>query len=152
MLPKFKMAAKDQIHIFVGAKNRKIHVVNYLNFTITFPMIWKCEVLLNFKMAATVHRQNVCMGKNLTVRTYSNSTITFPMIWRCAGDIFKALLKFKMAATNQFHFYGHKNSILQSHSMIWRCAGDIFKILLKFKNVCHGLFSFFYAQKLKYLK
>ena len=32
---------------------------------------------------------------------YSNFTITFHMIWRCAGDFFKVLLKFKMAATDQ---------------------------------------------------
>ena len=37
----------------------------------------------------------------LKVRNYSNFTITFPMIWRCAGDFFKVLLKFKMAATDQ---------------------------------------------------
>ena len=35
------------------------------------------------------------------VRYYSNFTITFPMIWRCAGNFFKVLLKFKMAATDQ---------------------------------------------------
>ena len=43
----------------------------------------------------------------LKVRNYSNFTITFPMIWRCAGDFFKVLPKFKMAATDQ---------ILTSHS------------------------------------
>ena len=37
----------------------------------------------------------------LKVRNYSNFTITFPMIWRCAGDFFKVLLIFKMAATDQ---------------------------------------------------
>ena len=56
--------------IFVGAKTLKLKVSNYLNFTITFPMIWKC-----------------------------------------AGDFFKVLLKFKMAATDQFIFLvGAKNS------------------------------------------
>ena len=35
------------------------------------------------------------------VRNYSNFTITFPTIWRCAGDFFKVLLKFKMAATDR---------------------------------------------------
>ena len=28
------------------------------------------------------------------------------MIGRCAGDFFEVLLKFKMAATNQFYFLG----------------------------------------------
>ena len=42
----------------------------------------------------------------LKVRKYSNFTITFPMIWRCAGDFFKVLLKFKMAATDQLLFFG----------------------------------------------
>ena len=33
------------------------------------------------------------------------------MIWRCAGDFFKVLLKFKMAATDQLKFFGGcKNS------------------------------------------
>ena len=39
----------------------------------------------------------------LKVRNYSNFAITFPTILRCAGDFFKVLLKFKMAATNQLH-------------------------------------------------
>ena len=55
MLPKFKMAARGQL---VGAKTPKLEVGNYSNFTITFPMIWRCaddffKVLLKFKMAAT---------------------------------------------------------------------------------------------------
>ena len=42
----------------------------------------------------------------LKVRIFFNFTITFPTIWRCAGDFFKGLLKFKMAATDQLHFFG----------------------------------------------
>ena len=38
MLPKFKMAARGQLQIFLWAQK----VRNYLNFTITFPMIWRC--------------------------------------------------------------------------------------------------------------
>ena len=50
-------------------------------------------------------------AKTLKVRNYSNFTITFPTIWRCAGDISKALLKFKMVDTEQLQFFGgHKNS------------------------------------------
>ena len=44
--------------------------------------------------------------QKLKVRNYLNFTITFPTIWRCAGDIFKVLLKFEMAATDQFKFLG----------------------------------------------
>ena len=40
---------------------------------------------------------------------FSNLTITFCTIWRCAGDFFKVLLKFKLAATDQL-FCGRKNS------------------------------------------
>ena len=43
--------------------------------------------------------------KKPKVRNYSNFTITFPTIWRCAGDIFKVLLKLKMAATDQPKFF-----------------------------------------------
>ena len=31
--------------------------------------------------------------------------MAFPMIWRCAGDFFKVLLIFKMAATDQLNFF-----------------------------------------------
>ena len=34
------------------------------------------------------------------VRNYS-----FPTIWKCAGDFFKVLRKFKMAATDQVQFF-----------------------------------------------
>ena len=53
----------------------------------------------------------------LEVRNDSNFTITFPTIWRCAGDFFKVLLKFKMAATDQLQFFGGQFFlILTSHS------------------------------------
>ena len=75
MLPKSKMAARGQHNFFcgfcwnsklppritfnfsVGAKTQKLKVINYSNFAITFPTIWRCagdclEVLLKFKMAA----------------------------------------------------------------------------------------------------
>ena len=44
----------------------------------------------------------------LEVRNYSNITIAFPTIGRCAGDFFKVLLKFKMAATDQLQFFGKR--------------------------------------------
>ena len=46
----------------------------------------------------------------LNVRNYLNSTITFPTIWRCAGDIFKVLLKFEMAATDQLQLFGWRKN------------------------------------------
>ena len=47
----------------------------------------------------------------LKVRNFSNFTSIFPTIWKCAGDFFKVVLKFKMAATDQLQFFGgRKNS------------------------------------------
>ena len=54
--------------------------------------------------------------KKLKVRNYSNFTITFPTIWRCAGDIFKVLLKFKMAATDQLQFFG---GVQKLKKLVW---------------------------------
>ena len=100
----------------------------------------------------------------LEVRNYSNFTKTFPMIWRCAGDFFKVLLKFKMAATNQFEFFGgaktQKNCLVnffsqfnitfQATCMTWGCASDFLKMLPKFKMAARGQLQFFLsAQKLK---
>ena len=75
----------------------------------------------------------------LKVRNYSNLAITFPTIWRCAGDFFTVLQKFKMAATDQLHFFlwaqKLKNLeseiilILQSHSPLY---GDVQVIVLRF--------------------
>ena len=54
---------------FVGAKTSKLGVRNYSNFTITFPMIWRCagdffKVLLKFKMAGTDQLNFFWVGKN----------------------------------------------------------------------------------------
>ena len=52
------MAAGGRLQFFiVSAKTRKLKVGNNLNFTITFPTIWRCasdffKDLLKFKMAA----------------------------------------------------------------------------------------------------
>ena len=56
------------------------------------------------KMAARGQLQKNLWAQKL--RYYSNFTIIFPTIWRCAGDFFKVLLKFKMAATDQLQFFG----------------------------------------------
>ena len=58
VLLKFKMAVTDQLKCFFRAqKLKKIKGGNYVNFTITFPTIWRCvcdffKVLLKFIMAA----------------------------------------------------------------------------------------------------
>ena len=58
MLPKFKMAARGQLQIFLWAqKLQNLKVRNYSSFTITFPTIWICasdffKVLLIFKIIA----------------------------------------------------------------------------------------------------
>ena len=54
--------------------------------------------------------------KSLKVRNYSNFTITFPTIGRCAGDIFKVLLKFKMAATDPLQFFGGRKNLKK---LVW---------------------------------
>ena len=68
------------------------------------------------------------------VRNYSNFTMTFPTIWRCAGDFFKVLLKFKMAATDQLFFWGggRKNFNITFLATLV-CASDFLKMLPKFK-------------------
>ena len=61
-------------------------------------------MLPKFKMAARGQKLNFFVSAKtlkLKVRNYSNFTITFSTTWRCAGDFFKVLLKFKMAATDQ---------------------------------------------------
>ena len=97
----------------------------------------------------------------LKVRNYSNFTITFPTIWRCAGDFFKVLLIFKMAATDQLEFlWGRKNSkklsghFFSNFNIIflatWGCASDFLKILPKFKIAARGQFQIFlWVQKLQ---
>ena len=103
LLPKFKMAARGQPQIF--------KVRNYLNFTITFPMIRRCagvflKVLLKFKMAATDQLQFFCGRKNL--KKLKAGFIQFLQSHPpCYGDVqvifFKVLLKFKMAAVDEIH-------------------------------------------------
>ena len=51
---------------------------------------------------------------NLKVGIYSNFIITFPSIWGCAGDFFRVLLKFKMAARINFNFLGGAKKIVRS--------------------------------------
>ena len=64
------------------------------------------------------------------------------MIWTCAADFFKALLKFKIAAPNQFFFRGGGcKNLVRSYSNFRitfpTIHGDVqvisFKVLLKFE-------------------
>ena len=66
------------------------------------------------------------------------------MIWRCAGDFFKVLLKFKMAATDQF-FSNFNLTFLAT----WGCANDFLKMLPNLKMAARGqLQHFLWVQKL----
>ena len=62
------------------------------------------------------------LAQKINGGNYSNFTITFPTIWRCAGDFFKVLRKFKMAAMDELHNFLLKSEIF--HITIWKCAGD----------------------------
>ena len=94
------------------------------------------------------------------VWNYKQISMTLPTIWRCAGDFFKVLLKFKMAATDQFQFsWGRKNSktwvvndlnFTITFPTTWSCASDFFKVLQKFKlATMHELDNCLWAHKLK---
>ena len=76
------------------------------------------------------------------------------MIWKCAGDFFKVLLKFKMAATDQLYFFGggakKQNSLVNffrtcniTFLATWGCANDFLKRLPKFKMAARGQPNFF---------
>ena len=67
------------------------------------------------------------------------------MIWRCAR-FFTVLLKFKMAATDQFQLFGgRKNSTCG-------CASDFLEMLSKFKMVARSQPQIFlWTQKLENL-
>ena len=89
----------------------------------------------------------------LNLWNYSNFTITLPIIWRCSGDFFKVLLKFKMAATDQFHFFEvaktqkikdvNYSNFTITFPTIGRCACDFFKVLREFKMAAmHKLHNF----------
>ena len=43
--------------------------------------------------------------------------ISFPTILKCAGDFFKVLLKFKIAATDQLQFFGGRKK-LKKNSLV----------------------------------
>ena len=90
----------------------------------------------------------------LKVRNYSNFTITFPKIWRCAGEFFKVLLKFKMAATDQLQFFRGRNSNFNiTFLATWGSAYFFLKMLPKFKIAARGqLQIFLWAQKLQNLR
>ena len=82
------------------------------------------------------------------------------MIWKCAGDFFKVLLKFKMAATDQLLFFEGRKDLKMylvnfffnfniTFLATWGCASDFLKMLPKFKIAARGqLQIFLWAQKL----
>ena len=108
VLLKFKIAATDQLQLFVGAKTYKISQKLF-----TFPAIWRCagdffKVLLKFKIAATDQLQFFCgrkKRKNIKSEIIQILNFTSPTIWRCAGDFFKVSLKFKMTAMDELHSF-----------------------------------------------
>ena len=70
--------------------------------------------------------------KKLMAEIILNFTITFPTIWRVAGDFFKVLWKFKIAAMDELH---NSKIIVRIDShftitlpTIWKCAGDFTEI------------------------
>ena len=72
-----------------------------------------------------------------------------------AGDSFNVLLKFKMAATEQFHFFSRSQKLANYYNFaitfptIWRCACDFFEVLPKFEMaVMHELHIFLWAKNL----
>ena len=80
------------------------------------------------------------------------------MIWRCAGDFFKVLLKFKIAA----NFLGDKTqkkignfffNFTITFLATWGCASDFFKDATKFQMADRGqLQNLLWAQKLQNLR
>ena len=74
--------------------------------------MWMCNLFFkdatkiqNSRQKSTVKFFVGAKTLKLEVGNFSNFTITFPTIWRCAGNFFKVLLKFKIAATDQFQFF-----------------------------------------------
>ena len=83
------MAVMDQLQFFGGRKNL---VINYSNFTITFPTIWRyaCDffkVLRKFKIAA-MHELQIFFG-TINSKIYVRNNVQV------------ILLKFKMATTSR---------------------------------------------------
>ena len=87
------MAATDQLQFFGWRKNLK---------KVFFKVATKIQ---NNRQKSTLIFFVSAKTLKLTIRNFSNYTITFPTIWRCSGDLFKVLLKFKMAATDHFQFF-----------------------------------------------
>ena len=100
-------------------------------------------MLPKFKIFLQRSTSNFFVGTKtpkLKVGYYSNFTITLPMMWRCASDVFRVLLKFKMAAMIKLHIFlwaqklkklkSVKIHIVQSH---YPPSGKVHVILLKFK-------------------
>ena len=75
------------------------------------------------------------------------------MIWRCAGDFFKVLLKFKMAATTLIVFDQFFFKFNIPFLATWGCASDFLKMLPNFKMAARGQLQNFLGElKLQNLK
>ena len=140
---------RSSLKFFVGAKTLKLIVRNDSNFTITFPIIWRCasdffKVLLKFKMAATDQLYSNSFGQFCLVNFFF--LILTSHSWQ-HGDvqvIFKDATKIQngsQRSTPNF-FVGAKNLKVRNYSnftitfpTIWRCASDFFRVLLKFKII-----------------
>ena len=104
---KFKMAATNQLHFFVGAKTQKIESGNYSNFTITFPTIWRCasdfKVSPKFKMAALDELFFFVVTK--TQKLKSEIIHILQSHYPPSGNVQVILLKFKIATTSRLFKY-----------------------------------------------
>ena len=75
VLPKFKMAATDQLNFFGGRENSKnLFGQFFLNFNITFLASWGCarhffKMIQNFKMAARGQFQKFLWAQKLHIKS-----------------------------------------------------------------------------------
>ena len=83
------MAATGQLYNCVWVE---LKVINYSNFTITFPTIWRYardffRMLLKFKMADTDQLNNFCVHNNLKTSSHFFK-ITFPTMRHASATFF----------------------------------------------------------------
>ena len=108
MLPKFRMAARGQLQIFLCAQKLKnlsqklLKFYNHIHHDMEMYR-WFFKVLLKFKMAPWKNLIIFCGRENSTIEVTnsSHSTITSPTIWKCAGDF----IKIKMATISRLFKY-----------------------------------------------
>ena len=106
VLLKFKMAATDQLQFFWGHKNSKYQFRQFVEHVDVQFFFKDATKIQNGRQKSTSKFFVGAKTLKLKVRNYSDFTITFPTIWRCAGDFFRVLQNFKMAAKDQLQFFG----------------------------------------------